>query len=202
MPADGGARRRVAAFDFDGTITHGDCLGPFLATVVGTRRLRLALARRSPVLAATFVGLADRDAEKERLLATLLRGHAAVDVAAAGERFAAELARTRPFRTEMVERIAWHRAEGHAVVVVSASLDVYLDPLAPELGVDHVIATRLAVDERGRLTGRLDGPNVRGPEKARRLQEWLGDERAEIWAYGNSAGDRELLALADHPRRV
>ena len=50
------------------------------------------------------------------------------------------------------------------------------------------------------VTGRLDGPNCRGPEKLRRLHEWLrGEElsdRAEIWAYGDSAGDRELLAGA------
>jgi phosphatidylglycerophosphatase C len=58
----------------------------------------------------------------------------------------------------------------------------------------------------GRLTGELAGANVRSAEKVRRLEAWiagstLGDE-AIVWAYGDSAGDRELLARADHPVRV
>ena len=53
-------------------------------------------------------------------------------------------------------------------------------------------------------SGRLDGPNCRGPEKVRRLREWFdrqGLDRADLtlWAYGDSSGDRELLAWADHP---
>ena len=54
----------------------------------------------------------------------------------------------------------------------------------------------------GRCTGRLDGANCRGPEKATRLQTLLGDDPVELWAYGNSAGDDEMLALARHPVRV
>jgi len=196
------ARRRVAAFDFDGTITQRDTLGPFLASVVGRRRLRLALARRAPVLAATLVGLADRDDEKERLVGSLLRGYDADAIDAQGAAFAARLTRERPFRPDTMDRMAWHRSEGHEIVVVSASLDVYLVPLAPALGVDHVLCTRLARGQDGHLTGGFEGGNVRGPEKARRLRAWLGDEPAEIWAYGDSSGDRELLALADHPQRV
>ena len=48
-------------------------------------------------------------------------------------------------------------------------------------------------------TGQLEGGNVRGPEKVRRVREWLGAGEVELWAYGDSAGDRELLAAADHP---
>ena len=71
-----------------------------------------------------------------------------------------------------------------------------------------VVCTRLEQDASGRLTGRLQGANCRGPEKARRLRAWLEAEGladAEVWAYGDSEGDAELLAQADHPvwvRRV
>ena len=69
----------------------------------------------------------------------------------------------------------------------------------------NVIATRLERDPGGRLTGRLAGLNCRGPEKARRVREWLAGHDltgAELWAYGDSPGDAELLAAADHPVRV
>jgi HAD superfamily hydrolase (TIGR01490 family) len=199
---DAAADRRVAAFDFDGTITRRDTLGPFLARVCGRARLYTELARRSPALGATLAGWRDRDLEKERLVGRLLAGRSQSALAEEGRQFAAWLERERPYRRESLDRLAWHRAEGHEIVIVSAGLDVYLDPLAPTLGIEHVLCTRLEADSNGTLTGRLHGANVRGAEKARRLQEWLGDGAVELWAYGDSAGDREFLALADHPTRV
>ena len=47
------------------------------------------------------------------------------------------------------------------------------------------------------------GPNCRGAEKVRRLTDWLGGEApGRLWAYGNSSGDRELLAAAHEPTWV
>lgn len=110
-------------------------------------------------------------------------------------------------RPDTVARLAWHRAEGHRVVLVSASLRSYLTPLGEHLGADAVLCTDVEVGADGRLTGRLAGANCRGPEKVARLRRWLagaGLERdaVELWAYGDSAGDRELLAAADRPLLV
>jgi phosphatidylglycerophosphatase C len=124
------------------------------------------------------------------------------EVERSGERFADRIVADL-LRTDTVDRLRWHLDEGHRVVIVSASYEQYLRRVATHLGVDEVLATRLDVVD-GRCTGRLDGPNCRGPEKVRRLEAWLGTEglsRDEItlWAYGDSSGDRDLLAWADHP---
>ncbi len=193
------ARRPVAAFDFDGTISERDSLRPFLTIVCGRRPLYRELALRSPVLAATLAGWGDRDAEKARLVGRLLAGRPAQPVREAGVKYAQQMVGGDALRPEMLEKLDWHQRHGHEIVIVSASLDVYLEPLAPLLGVDKVLCTRLGVDPEGRLTGELEGGNVRGPEKARRFREWLGPGEVELWAYGDSAGDRELLAEADHP---
>ena len=76
----------------------------------------------------------------------------------------------------------------------------HLRPLARDFGFAEVIAVELAFDpDTDRATGDLLRPNVRGDQKAVRLREWLGDRPAtELWAYGNSSGDDELLAMADH----
>jgi phosphatidylglycerophosphatase C len=198
-PEQPDGKRKIAAFDFDGTISERDSLGPFLTLVCGRVPLYRELVLRSPVLAAATVGLADRDAEKERLVGRLLTGRPAQEVRDAGAKYAKQLASGDALRPEMIEKIDWHGSRGHEIVIVSASLDVYLDPLAPLLGVRHVLCTRLGVGPDDRLTGQLEGGNVRGPEKARRFREWLGPGEAEIWAYGDSSGDRELLAEADHP---
>jgi phosphatidylglycerophosphatase C len=99
-----------------------------------------------------------------------------------------------------VAQVAWHRSAGHELVIVSASLGAYLRPFAAAEGFDHVIAVELEVGADGLLTGALEGPNVRGAEKAVRVRRWLdGDEPDLLWAYGNSTGDTELLAMADVP---
>jgi phosphatidylglycerophosphatase C len=191
----------VAAFDFDGTISRRDSLLPFLVAVRGWRAVAAALARLAPQLLLMALGRDDRDATKERLLHALLAGHAATELWASGETHASAL--LHRLRPATLERVRWHREQDHQLVMISASPTVYLEPLAAELGFDAVLATGLEVDGAGRLTGRLDGGNVRGPEKVARLRAWLGSRRVdELWAYGDSRGDRELLAAADHAFRV
>ena len=88
-------------------------------------------------------------------------------------------------------------------MILSASLTLYLEPIARLLGFDAALGTDMAVGSDGRLTGELASPNVRREEKVRRLEMWLGqDHTIELWAYGDSGGDRDLLARADHPVRV
>jgi len=138
-----------------------------------------------------------RDAAKVALVQHTLTGYDAARVSAVAAEFADDVV-ARHLRPDVVERVAWHRNQGHELVIVSASFTSYLDPIAARLGFAAVLATELAVGDDGRLTGELVRPNVRGAEKVRRLDEWLGAGPAFVWAYGDSSGDRDLLARADH----
>lgn len=192
---------RVAAFDVDGTLTHRDTLLPFLQRLCGTQRLARALARHGVALSAMVVGRAERDTVKDLLLAHLLAGWDAREVRSAGIAYAGFLADANRLRPDTVARLHRHRAAGHRVVLVSASPEVYLGPLGRHLQVDAVLCSTLEEGPEGRLTGRLAGRNCRGPEKVVRLETWLAGEAAGeapyLYAYGDSAGDRELLARAD-----
>lgn len=198
--------RVVAAFDFDGTITRRDTVVPFLVYACGRARVARALAAVSPQLTRALAGRASRDDPKEALLRRLLAGHDAASIAETGRAFATRLADdARRLRPETLARVRWHRDEGHELVLVSASLSTYLEPLAPRLGFDAVLATTLEVGADGRLTGRLVGRNCRGAEKVDRLNAWLGDHEPDdclIWAYGDSSGDTELLAMAHRPHKI
>lgn len=195
--------RRIAAFDFDGTLTRRDTLLPFLVRACGARAVARAVTRVAPGATRARLGRLEqaihhRDATKEALLRALLAGRDAAWFAEIGEAYA----RTLPgrLRPEMARQVSWHRDHGHELVIVSASLGTYLEPFARAHGFDHVIAVDLEVGDDARLTGALVGPNVRGPEKAVRVQAWLGDDVPEfLWAYGNSSGDLELLELAHVP---
>ena len=187
----------VAAFDFDGTLSRRDTFLPFLQRVCGAQRLYRALARSGPALSRMAVGRADRDAVKDALLVRLLAGHSADELAEQGLAYAEFLHSSDRLRPDTVARARDHLDRGHQVVVVSASPSVYLEPLAGALGFEAALATRLEVDGAGCITGRMLGGNCRGPEKVARLEEWLAGRAPRIYAYGNSSGDRELLARAD-----
>lgn len=186
----------VAAFDVDGTLTTRDCVVPFLRLTAGLPAVIGALARR-PFATLGAVLRRDRDALKA-LAVRSLAGRSWGELLTLGEAFAHQVIRAR-LRPDTTTRLAWHREQGHRIVLVSASLRPYLVPLGLHLGVDAVLCCELELAD-GVVTGRLDGPNCRGPEKVRRLQQWLGSqglaERAEVWAYGDSRGDHELLAAA------
>ena len=194
----GAAARTVAAFDFDGTLTWRDTLVPFLVRVCGRPTVARALASASPTLLRTAAGLESRQRAKEVLLIATLRGWWLDELRPMAEQYAREVVEHR-LRPDRLARLRWHQAQGHDVVLVSASPDLYVGPVGRELRCHAVLATALEVDRRGRVTGRLFGANVRGPEKERLLRDWLGDGAGAVhlWAYGDSEGDAEMLAMAD-----
>jgi phosphatidylglycerophosphatase C len=188
--------RPLAAFDLDGTLTHRDTLLPFLRRAVGRgRTYRALLASSLPLARAAAFGGAHRDVAKEAVLRGVLAGTPVDGLAEAAEAFADHVVAHR-LRPEVRQRVEWHQQEGHELVLVSASPELYVTPIGRRLDFDVVLATRLEVDAGGRLTGRLLGPNCRGAEKVMRLREWRGEGLALDYAYGDSAGDREMLAVA------
>jgi len=196
------ARTVVAAFDVDGTITDRDCVRPFLERVGGRRGLLLAVLRR-PVATVGSLVRRDRDALKDVVVGGVFRGRRIDEIEAEGRSFASYV-QTRRLRHDVIARLRWHQKMGHRTVMVSASLRPYLEPLASALGMDGVICTD--VDRVGdRYGDHLDGGNCRAAEKAERLAAWLAVEGladAEIWAYGDSRGDREMLEMAHRPMWV
>jgi phosphatidylglycerophosphatase C len=169
--------------------------------VAGSRDLATAAAFTIPRFVAAALTDRARDAAKAALLRRVLAGRREAWLRELGARFA-DVVVSRRLRSGMPERLAWHRKEGHAIVIISASPTLYMDTLGDRLGVDAVLATELEVGDDGCLTGELLGANVRRAEKVRRLEAWLAGAAAEVWAYGDSAGDRELLERADHPMRI
>jgi len=196
----------VAAFDFDGTLTDGGSVLPFLVSVCGVWPVLRAVVALSPqLLRASLVSGTSADEVKEKLFVRLLGGLPVDAVDQRSSEFAA-LHLRRHLRADTRRRLEWHQRQGHHVVIVSASPECYVRPAGALLGVDGVVATRLAVGGGGLLSGGYEGKNCRGAEKYARLVVHLrahdllrnGQEQPELWAYGNSRGDLRLLNAADH----
>lgn len=190
----------VAAFDLDRTLTVRDCVVPFLSRC---RSLPSLLGRGvvgAPAMARAAVRR-DRDLAKQAVTRVGLGGRRVDEVERVAESFAA-MVTGGWLRSDTTARLGWHQRQGHRVVVVSASYELYVRHIASALGIDAVLATRVQ-RVGGRFSGALDGPNCRGPEKQRRLVDWIESHvgprtDVEIWAYGDSAGDAAMLAEADH----
>jgi phosphatidylglycerophosphatase C len=198
--------RTVAAFDFDGTLTTGGSLVPFLVSLRGFWPvLRTVTILSLKLLRSALVGGAAADDAKEQLFTRLLGGLPMELVNDRSVPFA-ERHLARHLRQDARLRLQWHQSQGHHVVIVSASPECYVRRAGELLGVDGVLATRLAVGGGGLLTGGYEGKNCRGAEKYARLVVHLrahgllggGDDQPELWAYGNSRGDLRLLLAADH----
>ncbi len=203
----GSGRPTVAAFDFDGTLTDAGSVFPFLVSLRGLLPVLRAVIPLSPALLhAAVAGGATADEVKERLFTRLLGGLPVDEVDRRSAAFAHRHLQ-RHLRDDTRRRLEWHQRQGHYTVVVSASPECYVSPAGQELGVDGVVATRLAVGGGGLLTGGYEGKNCRGAEKYARLIVHLraqgllagnGGEQPVLWAYGNSRGDLRLLNAADH----
>ncbi len=103
-----------------------------------------------------------------------------------------------------LDTIERHRAAGDRLVLVSASPDLYVEPLAAALGFELALCTRLAVGPDGRLTGEFDGENCYGPAKLLRLDAVLGPPSpgARLTVYTDHHTDLDLLRRATHPVAV
>jgi HAD superfamily hydrolase (TIGR01490 family) len=188
----------VAAFDFDGTLTRRETLLPFLLHTLGAVAVARDALVLSPTLAGYALGLIDNGIAKERVFIQCLAGMRMDELQQEGERFASYVL-PGLLRHDAMQRLEWHKQQGHRCVVISASLELYVRPWAIKAGFDDVIATRLEMQEDGCVTGKLSGNNCFGIEKVSRLETLLGSLGGyTLYAYGDSRGDKELLSSADY----
>jgi HAD-superfamily subfamily IB hydrolase, TIGR01490 len=104
---------------------------------------------------------------------------------------------------EAAALIEEHRSAGRDVVVVSSSGEEMVRPIAEQLGIADVIATRMVVED-GRYTGEV-AYYAAGPTKAeaaRKLAADRGYDLSECYAYSDSVSDIPLLEAVGHPTAV
>lgn len=188
---------RIVAFDFDGTLTTRDTLIAFIRYACGTPRFLLGFLLHAPLLVLMKLRLYSNGKAKQRLFTWFFRGMPFESFDALCQSFA----RTHRhlLRPETVRLLEQALTEGAEVLVVSASIDNWVQPFFPSV---TVLGTRIEVVD-GRLTGRFLTPNCYGQEKVRRILALHPDRSSyRLTAYGDSRGDRELLAFADEAHMV
>ena len=187
----------LALFDFDGTITRRDSLLDFIRFYHGRPRCYCGLIRLLPMLVRFKLGMMANWQAKERMLIHFFAGEPVDTFRQKGNDYAQQRI------PQIVKGSAWQRIEelrqrSADIYVVSASAEDWLRAWCDQWGL-KLVATRLEVRE-GRISGRIAGRNCHGPEKVRRIREVIDLSRYdEIYGYGDSTGDREMLALTQFP---
>ena len=192
-----GSLRPIVAFDFDGTLTVRDSFKAFLVWRTSGLRLLRGLARLTPA-ALRYALDRDRERLKTATVAEFLAGAHSEQLAADADDFCSAVW-DRFMRPDALATWAEWGRRGALRVIVTASPDMTVSPFARRLGADALIGTKLAVSAQGLLTGAFSTPNCRGQEKVVRLRQRFGADVRLAAAYGDTAGDVQMLSLADAP---
>ncbi len=198
--------KQLFAFDFDGTLTTRDTLIAFIRYACGTPRFLLGFLLHAPLLVLMKLRLYSNlmklrlysnGKAKQRLFTWFFRGMPIETFDALCQSFAHS--HRHLLRPETVRLLQQALSEGSEVLVVSASIDNWVQPFFPTV---TVLGTQIEVID-GCLTGRFLTPNCYGQEKVRRILALHPDRSTyRLTAYGDSRGDRELLAFADEAHLV
>lgn len=190
----------VAAFDFDGTLTRYNTFLPLLHAVSPSSvHFAMRFGRLLPYSPYWFAGEEGRGFFKAKLIDAFFQGVTRAHVKKKAERFFNKV-NVGLFLPDGLKRLEWHLEQQHLCYVVSANLTPFLEEWVLKYPGLKLLATDLE-SQNGVYTGRM-GNNCWGEEKLRRLQEAVNHEHQEkewiLYAYGDSLGDKALLAEADY----
>lgn len=184
--------KKIVAFDFDGTLTTKDTFVELIRHACGTRAFLLGFLRYAPLLVLMKLHLYPNYKAKQRVFAHFFKGMPLTEFDALCRDFATT--HRHLLRPQGLEAVKSAQAEGAEALIVSASIDNWVQPFFADV---KVLGTQVEVTE-GRLTGRFLTKNCYGQEKVNRILALCPDRQAyHLTAYGDSRGDRELLAFAD-----
>jgi putative phosphoserine phosphatase/1-acylglycerol-3-phosphate O-acyltransferase len=190
-----------AFFDFDGTLIAG-----FSATVFLKEQLRrgdLSAYEFFEMVAAVtqfslggmgFSGLMSTAAQ-------FMRGVREADYVAFGEELY-EQQIARKVYPESRALVQAHMARGHTVAVISSATPYQVEPVARELGIEHVICSRYEVKD-GVFTGGIVRPLCFGKGKvdaAEELARSFDIDLDQSFFYSDSDDDIQLLERVGNPQ--
>ncbi|MEO9469848.1 HAD-IB family hydrolase [Parasphingorhabdus sp.] len=196
--------QKLAIYDMDRTITVRGTYTPFLLhMVMAIAPWRLLLL---PLLPFGFIGyglkLISRKGLKTYNQRLLLGSHPAVSKLQPHiDNYADQTIRKNSFK-QAFQQIEQDREEGRLLILATASYELYVNAIAKRLGFDHVIATRLEINDQGQVLPKIIGENCYDTAKLDRIQAFLDDQNLDraqlhIRAYSDHVSDAPMMDFAD-----
>jgi HAD superfamily hydrolase (TIGR01490 family) len=193
----------AAFFDVDGTLIAKNS-GPLYMKFLRRRgEIRRRDALRTIYLYLRYrLNLLDIERALEQS-SVWIRGRAEADIAAHCRIWYQEMVR-QYLQPEMVRRVRMHQEQGHLVAILSSTTNYLADPLAEELGIEHLLVSRLVVED-GRFTGEAHRPICYGKGKLHWARRFAAEHEVDLAAsffYTDSVTDAPMLEIVGHPQVV
>lgn len=184
----------LALFDFDGTLTHEDTFSKFVFYATPKWRLALGFILLAPILLFYKSGMLRASVARPIVAFTAYSGRKASVLREIANRYADEYIPSVE-RADAMEHFAQHRHRGDRIVIVSASLNLYLQAWCAKHSVEY-LCNELSV-KGNRITGKFSRIDC-GANKAKLIRNSINLKDYEtVYAYGDTVEDEPMLALAD-----
>lgn len=193
MHAQNQESKTLALFDFDGTLYLHDSFTGFIFYALRKRHIVKRGLQILPWIQAYYLKLYPAHRMRPKLYASMFKDSDAEEILQLAQDYAQKL--ILKLNPKLLEQLIQHQELGHEVVLVSASLDLYLKPVCSYLNID-LICSEVEI-KAGKTTGFYQTPDCSNQQKKSRiLEKYKLQDYAEIYAYGNSEEDEEMLSLA------
>jgi HAD superfamily hydrolase (TIGR01490 family) len=187
----------LALFDFDGTLTSKDSLDEFLKHSVSPKKYLINMLKFVPYFILWKTKLMHNGTAKEHLFRIFFKGVDEKNFKAIAKNYSLTKLDSI-MREDRMKLLNEHKNNGDRVVIVSASMQSWIQPWCDKNDIE-LLSTQLEFKD-GKFTGKFATPNCHGTEKENRIRELLHVQDYEtIYAYGDSSGDTQMLAMADKP---
>lgn len=188
----------LALFDFDGTITHQDMFSLFLHYSASGVRKSISKLIIMPFYLLYKLGILPAHFMRPITSFIAFSGRETQKIKAIGTQFANDIIPCF-LRPQAIEQLNWHQRKGDTIVVVSASLNAYLEPWCEKNGY-QLLCSQLVSD-----TPTISGVYLQGDcsleRKVSRIKSAFDlSDYASVYAYGDTHEDIPMLKLADHAK--
>ena len=194
MHATSKTYKNLALFDFDGTLCKKDSFTGFIFYALSKRHIVRQGIKILPWIQAYYLKIYPANSMRIRLFNAMFKNansNEILDLAADySHRLMAQL------DPELYQQLLKHQNNGDDVVLVSASVDIYLEMICQILKIDLICTETEILD--GKFTGSYSTPDCSSDQKRLRiLSKYDLNQYSKIYAYGNSEEDLAMLSLAD-----
>lgn len=185
----------LALFDFDGTLCKKDSFTGFIFYALSKRHIAKQGIKILPWIQAYYLRVYPAHSMRPKLFQAMFKQVPSSELQNLGEQYAHGL--MSHLNPALYAQLKKHQANGDHVVIVSASVDLYLKDIADLLGVD-LICTEAEIKD-SKFTGLFATPDCSNQQKKTRvLEKYNLDDYHSVYAYGNSKEDLDMLSLADY----
>ena len=198
------SKRTGAFFDFDETLLDTESSRLGIKYLWERRLVSLGFILRAFVVGILYRRHLISDEQTAKILLRLYRNRRLDDFVDGSQNFYTEILKPR-LAPNILAKANEHRSKGHSMVLISGSIRYMLEPVARDLGFDHLLCTDLEEGTNGLLTGRPKGPLCLDNTKRRLATQLAQDNGIDLknsYAYGNHQADLPLLESVGFPHAV